>query len=245
MNNLFLLLLLFAQFSSVLFAVDVKPCFVIDPVKHESNQILLNTVLEEELAYCASKKTPKEKAAYLSARISQIADIMLQNGFSTEAYGVPELDQNSIVSFNCFALWEGDKNSKEKIPLTFFIYIWPSEELALKYNSENPQNRRYGSNIHSHPIPCSFAVLQGTLFQNNYELVSSRFRESKVRFINQEIFQEGEGDVDDLKKPFIHKLYSKGSGTKPSLSLHSYGLSSEEKVMECFDKNFFKHSYRL
>lgn len=151
-----------------------------------------------------------------------IANTLLEKGFQIDAYDVPEGVQDSILSFYSFPLWEGNS-----IPLTFFVYVWPSEQLALQYNAS--QNR-YGSVIHSHPIPCAFTVLHGILTQNSYELAS----EKAVRFICEERFQVGTGDIDDLQKIFIHKLYNRDS--KYCLSLHAYGLSSAEKVRECFDE---------
>lgn len=184
-----------------------------------------------------------DQSNYLSARITNIANTLLKDGFLADAYEIPNFDQNSIISFNCFALWEGEKNTKGSIPLTFFVYIWPSEELALKHNSANPLNRRYSSIIHSHPIPCSFAVLQGTLIQKNYECIGSDPMAKFVRLIDEEIFRKGEGDVDDLTKPRIHQLYNNGHNSKICLSLHAYGLSSAEKVMTCFRETISERTY--
>lgn len=228
-----LFLILLCQISPALFGFGMENCYVVDASKHESNQKLLIAIVKQELASLSPKKTPDEQAKYLGNRINQISDKLLKRGFAAEAYGIPELDENSIVSFNCFSLWEG-----KSIPLTFFVYVWPSEELALKYNFADPLNRHYCSDIHSHPIPCAFAVLEGTFYQKNY--VRS---EGGVQFIGEEVFQKCEGSIDDLQEPFIHQMYSKGTGTKPALSLHAYGLSSEAKVMQCFDENSSQHSY--
>lgn len=244
LNILICFLLIFLdQIPTKLFGLDVKYCYIKDIVKHESNQKVLKTILEQELASHVSNRDPADQANHLSSRITQIANAMLKNGFLAEAYKVPEFDRNSVVSFNCFALWEGDNNATGSIPLTFFVYVWPSEELALKYNPSEPLNFRYASIIHSHPIPCAFAVLQGALIQNNYEQVSSYSTDRSIRFIDEEIFREGEGDIDDLKKKFIHKLYNRGTYSKVCLSLHAYGLSSSEKVMACFRETLSKCSY--
>lgn len=237
---IFILLLLFLlQFSNKIYSLDVKYCYIKDRVKHESNQKLLKTVLEQELTRHVSSWPPVDQANYLSAKITNIAQEIVKKGFSADAYEVPEFDQSSVVSFNCFALWEGQNNATGSIPLTFFVYVWPSEEFALKYNPSDPSNRRYSSIIHSHPIPCAFAVLQGAITQNNYEQVSAK----GIRFIDQEIFHEGEGDADDLKRPFIHKLYNRGDHSNVCLSLHAYGLPSSEKVMTCFRETFSRCTY--
>lgn len=235
-HKIFCCLLIFlTQISAALFGLDVKNCYIKDSAKHEFNQKLLKTILEQEQV---PNRTPVDQAHHLSARIRQIAQALLKNGFKTDAYEVPEIDPNSVVSFNCFPIWEGEKNSSEPIPLTFFVYLWPSEELALKYHHSDPFNNRYASIIHRHPIPCAFAVLQGTLIQNNYVLV-----DKTIRLIDEEKFQAGEGDIDDLKKPVIHKLSNKGDSSKISLSLHAYGLSSAEKVMACFLETLSVCSY--
>lgn len=233
------------QAPTMLLGLDVKYCYIRDTAKHEFNQKLLTTILDKELDKLDSNITFIDQANYLSARISKIANTLLKQGFSADAYGVPNFDQNSIISFYCFALWEGEKNTRGAIPLTFFVYIWPSEELALKHSPSNPLNCHYRSTIHSHPIPCAFAVLQGILIQKNYECIRSDPRSKIVRLIDEEIFREGEGDVDDLAKHCIHQLYNRNSGSKICLSLHAYGLSSAEKVMECFKETLSDCTYDL
>src|SRR5947209_19821499 len=186
MFKTFCIYLLFI-FSS-LSGLEVRPCYVKDKVAHENNQKLLKLIVEEELA----------AGNELSSRIKHIANELLKRGFVGDAYAVPPIDQNRLVSFYSFVLWEGGT-----VPVTFFVYVWPSKAYALRYNPSHPENCRYGSNIHSHPIPCAFAVLKGSLTQNNYEAVYSK----SARYVSSETFQKGEGDVDDIKNPFIHKLF--------------------------------------
>ncbi|MBA2726708.1 MAG: hypothetical protein H0U49_00845 [Parachlamydiaceae bacterium] len=163
----------------------------------------------------------------MSVIISQITKALVKEGFSIDAYEVPEIDQNSVTSFNCFTLWEGDNKFSGSIPLTFFVYVWPSEGLATCASKS-----LNASIIHSHPIPCAFAVLKGTLVQKKYELVTSSSLGNSIRVIDEIIFCEGEGDIDGLKNHFIHKLCNKGSSV--CLSLHAYGLPSSGEVMACF-----------
>lgn len=243
--NIFLYFLLFFlnQGFSNLFGLDVRHCYIKDWVKHESNQKLLKNILEQELALHVSNGTPFDQAKDLMSKITQIASEMLKHGFSADAYEIPELGQNSVVSFSYFPLWEGGK-AKNPIPLTFFVYVWPSEKIALKNHSSDPLNCRYGTVIHCHPIPCAFAVLKGALIQNNYEEASSYSTDRKICFINEDVFLPGEGDVDDLKKQFIHRLYNRGTDSKVSLSVHAYGLPTAEKVKACFYDTFFKCAYQ-
>lgn len=238
----FLVLLLGLTCTSFLDA-DFKNCYIKDRTKHETNQKLLEAILEQELASDPSKD-PSCQARNLMARITQIGSALLEHGFATEAYEMPELDCNSIVTFNCFTLWEGDNNPSGSIPLTLFVYVWPSEEVALKYNPRL-QNHYYGSNIHSHPITCAFTVLQGDLVQNNYQPIPSHPDSQAVQLTCQELFRKGTGDIDDLKQLFIHQLYNQGHCSRVSLSLHAYGLPSKEKVMNCFRETSLQCSYSL
>ena len=223
--------------SSCQKTVEVKPCFIGDISKHESNQNLLKIIIEEELASMGPEKSP---ADYLMSRISHIAKALLNRGFSIDAYELPSIDEDSIGAFNHFVLWEG-----QEIPLTFFAYTWPSEEFASQYFSDPHLKFYYGTIIHSHPIPCAFAILKGTFIQGNYELIPSLSIEKTVRLINEDIFQEGEMCLDDLKNPFIHQLYSKGTGSLPAISLHAYGLPSKDKVRKAFEEHRPLHSYIL
>lgn len=223
--------------AAPLSGLEVKCCYIQELAQHQSNQKLLQTLLEQELA-AHSDMTCCEQVNHLMGRISDIAQALLKNGFSTRAYKIPECDPNSLIGFNCFALWEGEKNTLSSLPLTFFIYVWPSKELALQYNTTHPRNCLYASSIHSHPIPCSFAVLQGTLIQKNYvSLPSCRM----VRQIQEQIFCMGESDVDDLSKSFIHQLYNREAD--PCISLHAYGLGSAEAVLKCFHDTRLEHTY--
>ncbi len=211
-----LLLLILLQVS-----IFANECYIQDEAKHKQNQQLLEKIIDEELA--TSKK--------LSERINQIGTRLLQSGFHADAYAVPKLDQHSVVAFNCFTLWEGKSRS---IPLTFFVYIWPSEEYALKHLPAV-----YASNIHSHPIPCAFTVLQGAITQSNYEPVAAHSK--VVRLIDQQTFAVGTGEIDDSESLFIHQLSNQGA--KTCLTLHAYGEGSAKKVMETFRETGPEHTY--
>ncbi len=225
---------------SQLFGIEVKYCSIADEAKHLENQKILGAIIEKELGP-VQKKSAEEKAVYLSSRVSEIGHQMLKRGFAIEAYGNPKADEGSLLAFDRFALWEGETHGS--LPLTFFVYAWPSEEYALQYNASHPRNRYYSSCIHSHPISCALAVLEGTMTQKNYELIAAHSIDRVVRQIGEEVFQRGDGAVDDLSESFIHQLYAKGNGSKPALSLHVYGLPTEEKVMASFEETSAAHSY--
>lgn len=219
--------------------IYVKRSFISDFSKHEANQQILGAILEEEIDLLNAKRSV-DKAHDLAKRISQIAEALSAKGFSIDAYQIPDIDQNSIVSFNHFVLWEGGQNRNESIPLTFFVYVWPSKELAQKYYKDS-WNSYYGTEIHSHPIACAFALLEGTLIERSYELIDPAKR--KVQLIHEERFEKFEGSIDDLNQSFIHQVYSKANGKAFAVSLHAYGLPTEKQVVEAFEENSHLHTY--
>lgn len=237
------LIFIFIAQGAVLLGLESRACFVADPIKHAYNQRLLAEILERELAG-HGLETSNEQAQHLSLKINTIAAALLKAGFSKDAYAVPALDPNAILSFSAFALWEGEKNGYKTIPLTFFCYVWPSEHLALRYQPADRLNNCYASNIHSHPIPCAFAVLHGTLIQNNFEQVLS-YPKNMARFLSQDYFNVCEGEVDDLNTQKIHQLYNRGDKSDMSLSLHAYGISSADQVMTIFRSTREMYAYEI
>lgn len=198
------------------------------------NQQILRTVIENELS-SLDAESPIDQANHLLERISHVAEELYVNGFSKDAYQVPSVDEHSIVSFNEFVLWEG-----KQIPITFFIYVWPTREFAQKYSSEC-WNCYYGSIIHSHPISCAFAVLEGVLIQRNFELVDAE--KKTARLTDEEVFQRFDGAIDQLGTPFIHQLYAKGTSSLPAITLHAYGLPTGKEVMDSFTTTYALHSF--
>jgi hypothetical protein len=220
--------------SISVFGLDVKQCIITDASKHEANQRLLHSVLNRELSMLDASMPVADQ---LLANISQIAEQLLQDGFDIDAYGVQEIDERSIASYHAYTLWEGEEQA---IPLTFFIYVWPREEYVLSIHSSHPSRFPYGTKIHSHPISCGFAVLEGTLIQNNYEQIHPT---RSLRWAGEDTFGKTEGDIDLLAVPFIHQVYAKGIGSKPAISLHAYGLPTAAKVRECFARMRTDHFY--
>jgi hypothetical protein len=213
--------------KSALLLIFLLPLWCIDGsindvAKHECNREILSSILEKELA-CCTLESPISQANFLSARICEIAQQLLKEGFLVEAYGVNE---SSPRSFGYFVLWEGEKNRNEAIPLTFFVYVWPLGEACA-------------TSIHSHPISCAFAVLHGVCVEKIFEPVENK----RVRCINLKKFQIGQGEIDDSKEGFIHQLYGENSPSNLCISLHAYGLHSENQVMDCFRSTFQECTY--
>lgn len=236
MKNIFLF---FLCMTATLFGVDTKCCFIRDCSKHKANQNLFKSIVEEELALLDPSIGARDQADHLMRKISEFAKRLLNDGFAIDAYGIPEIDESTIASYYSFPLWEGGGHIGESIPATFFAYVWPSQESILEYHPSHFGRFPYGTKIHSHPIPCAFAVLEGILFQSNYELVGVK----SVRWIAEEQFARFEGALDLIENPFIHQVYTKGMGPKPAISLHAYGLPYEEKVRQCFLESRCTHYF--
>lgn len=234
MKRLIVFIFLIPSFAS-LRALNVTSCEIVDFPKHTHNQVILKKILENELSGLLNEN-PYMQATHLRAKISQIGQELIKQGFWVDAYQIPDCDQNTVLSYNCFELWEG-----RLVPLTFFVYAWPSKDEALKCNADS-LNKRYCTAIHSHPIPCAFTVLDGILTQSIYESIPG-YGDKKVRMISQERFEPGVGDVDELQDSFIHKLSNEESNPKICLSLHAYGLPTVQKVMSCFRETWGERVY--
>jgi hypothetical protein len=220
---------------------ELKYCYIQDFDKHFRNKALLKDILDGEKILQDAAKTPDEKAYHLAGDISRIARAFTNGNFLAEAYAVPNHETPSTsgeLSFNCFALWEGEKDSKLPVPLTFFVYIWPSKEQALAYASQK-SSMHYGTIIHSHPILCAFTVVHGVLLQKNFKLVEPG--KKQVQYVSSEECKEFVAYFDDLNPRAIHQLYAI---SQPCISLHAYGLGTSEKVMHCFNTTLQLHSYR-
>src|SRR5262249_31900928 len=148
----------------------------------------------------------------------------------------PKNDRMHGLIFQSFPIWEG---KIQGIPLTFFIYAWPSERTALGLN---PSNRWYCSNIHRHPIPCALTILKGSLVQETYQEVQEK---GVASFKEAESLYEGATVVDDLKEQMIHRLICRDDLGACCLSLHAHSLSSAKEVWDCFSKTFHDSSYEL
>ncbi len=235
--NKILYLTIFAFcFNLTLQSLEINPCYVKDGEKHQRNKEILASIIQEELS--TLNVTSDEKSRYLSNRIDQIARKLICRGFHKEAYQVPQINHQQAASFNCFALWEGASQTVDRIPLTFFIYIWPSEKSSQHYHGGSYHS--YQSNIHSHPISCALSVLCGSLTQRCFSRTDPQNK--VVKMVRTDIFNEGEGDIDDLKQPFVHQLCNKDHEPM-TLSLHAYGLASAEQVMNCFRETFAECSF--
>ena len=220
-------LMLYIFLSAALHSLQVAPCYIQEADLHASNQQILAQIIDRAL-----DAQPPDPASHLLSNISHIARQLLNQGFSPAAYAVPSIDQDTEAAYQSFPLWEGASRS---IPLTFFLYVWPSQETSAL----SPAHIHYATPIHSHPIPCALSVLHGTLLQQNYQLVDTA---RSVRLIGHEIFQPLQGAIDNLDHPFIHRIC--GTGANPAVSLHVYGLATKEEVWKSFRETKGQHVYK-
>lgn len=233
------ILLTLLLFFSCSYALEVKHCVISDQAKHEKNSKILAQILDEEIANI-SQFDGTIQSLYLFSRIDKIAKKLLERGFSQDAYQLPEINDHYIVSFTRLPVWEGGKNAKNNIPITFFFYLWPNEEYALKFLASSAVNSKYASIIHSHPIYCAFTVLDGSLVQRNFEEVDEKSR--TVSLIDQEILHVGDGTFDDLRNSMIHQIVNKGDHPL-AISLHAYGLPTAKKVVDSFYEEMPRCAY--
>ena len=84
----------------------------------------------------------------------------LARGFSLEAYQL-----NDPRYFEMIPLCDGGDKAA-----SLFLFLWPAEEKAKSYDAQ-ARSGAYLSNIHSHPIPCAFAVLKGEVTERVFEEV--------------------------------------------------------------------------
>lgn len=213
------------------FADEVVRCSVKDTGKHGYNIRILKGIIEEELS-AVPNYSSQQKADYLLAKTTAIARKLLQKGFCPEAYGMPEFNEMYPVSFTYFPVWEGER---QQIPVTFLIYAWPAQRVALRYNPHSAWNCLYATPIHSHPIPCSLAVIQGSVVQTTFRTIE--VGSTRVRPVVSRTLLVGEGEADDLKETFIHQIYSNDTYLDVSLTLHAYQLPTAAQVMNCFRVN--------
>lgn len=230
--------------------VSLKPFYLtesgIQDLKlHRENQALFADLIDQQLESIDSSR-PAELLRFLNYHIHDLGQLILQKGFDLSAYHYSTYrDPNlSYLYFTVTPIWEGKMYARRPLPLTFFLYVWPSESLARQCNSiPNPQDDRayyYASDIHSHPITCAFTVLRGRLIQETYSLIQEH--PVDIRKIDEQTFKEGEYCVDDHSGLFIHRLVSRQTGN-PTISLHAYGAGGAYEVIHLFQQHAFQFPY--
>ena len=107
------------------------------------------------------------------------------------------------------------------------FFFWPNEPL-LQFNGATSANR--ATNIHSHPIPCAFSVLQGVVREQTYTSINQQ-----AFLKNVTDYKVGEGSIDLLDSLFVHRL----SGLGAAYSLHIYGAAPDKiESLYTFKNNF-------
>lgn len=202
---------------------------------HEKNKRIFSKVVESKLK---TSMSPQQAASYLSAQLPSIAREAIEEGFNPYIYSYGQGTNRPGLYYKAYEIWEGGREQvpviSAEIPLSMFIYVWPPENLALK---TNPQNNLYGSNIHSHPIPCAFTVLFGTITQETYQ-------NNPLRKVRAETIKSGEFRIDEGKVGFIHRLVCQSQGSLPAITLHAYGAASAEKLDQIFSETSKECTYR-
>ncbi len=201
-----------------------------------SQDPILAKVIKEHLDSYPPQATPAEKAIYLSRDIGLIAQQAKQQGINLKRYHRIHATNNGTPCVHSEPIWDGHSAG---IPLTFFIYSWPAERIA---RSINPRSTLYSSNVHKHSTRCAFAILKGTLVQENYTDVPG-YTCNVARFEGTDQLKEGDAEVDDLEteSPFVHRLLCRDPHDQICLSLHAYEHPDEDQILR--SPNEFKHKY--
>lgn len=197
---------------------------------------ILAQIIQERLSSYPIQATPKEKAAYLSHDIGLIAREAKQKGIDLRRYHKIYATNNGTPCLNSQPVWDGHSAG---IPVTFFIYTWPAERIA---RSINPRSTLYSSNVHKHSTRCAFAILQGTLVQENYTDVPG-YTSNVARYEGTNQLKEGDTEIDDLStnNPFVHRLICRDPQDQICISLHAYGHPSEDQILR--SQAEFTHKY--
>ncbi len=228
---LFALLVVTAFFGvRLLFSSPIQEAGIENATQHQKNKAIFNSVIEKALQRYPTAET-------LLLHMGEIGEEARKNGLVLSAYSYVTHPDTGELCFTAIPIWEGG----ERIPVTFFLYIWPSIGEALK-TEKAIDNSYYASNMHSHPIPCAFTLLQGSITEYCY-LQDKTHPLSPVREVGKKKFYIGEGDVDLNASPFIHQMVFEGEGKKPAITCHAYGKPTASQVMETFRRTHNEHVY--
>lgn len=185
----------------------------------EKNQKIFAELIENMLE-------TQQGASGFFVDIDSIGKEAVEKGLDFSCY-----QDSQSLSYQTFVLWEG----KKRCSAVFLLYVWPSEEEALKYRFQG-----YKTNIHSHPFPCAYTVLLGEITERRYEQLPDR----SIQLCGKQIFHVGEKAVDINKEPFIHQLLFEGKGTRrPAVTLHVYGCPSLEDLIRIYRETYAEHVY--
>jgi hypothetical protein len=222
---------------------------ICDSFTHHKNQQLCARIVQRKLQTYPTSFTPEESAHDLSLHLDHLAQDLLKHGLDLKAYSYGKCPGTPYLQFTMIPLCEGKTDVKPEIPLTLFIYVWPSENLAkriaMSYRDReyDPRENYYASHIHGHPLTCSLTVLKGTLCQENYRVIQGwPFNIAKKN--DEETLQQGMTAFDDNTSPFIHRLVNRNENCEPTFTLHGYGASTAKDVLNIFQATFNRYAYR-
>lgn len=212
-------------------------CHVSNLKIHQQNQRLTAQLIEKNLQALPKSLTAEERAYELNHSISSLAQQALQEGLDLSIYQCRML-QDGQLSFGMIPLWEGGRQAKPSIPLTFFIYVWPPEWLA---RSKVSTCTDYATSVHSHPISCSLAVLKGTIDQEEYVPIKNSRLAQRIKV---ETLQPLAAVIDDREESFLHRLVCRDKSRACAVSLHGYGAPTDEAVQRIFYQTYLQCVYQ-
>ncbi len=237
-NAILLLCFVMGFYVSDLIAQEdhLERCYVSNSNSHRHNQYLIGLLIEKKLQILPKNLTAEERANELNQSIGSLAQQALQEGLDLSIYTC-RIQKDGQLSFGMIPLWEGGKQAKPPIPLTFFIYVWPPEWLA---RSKVPDSTDYATSVHSHPIPCSLVVLKGTIDQEEYVPIKNSRRAQRIKV---ETLYSLATVIDDREESFLHRLVCRDKSRACAVSLHGYGAPTDEAVQRIFYQTYSKCVY--
>ena len=219
---------------------------ILDKNIHRQNCELCSKIVHEMIRKNPNN-SPQQLAYIINQKIDNLGLELLKQNLNLKIYSYEEYENPSYLAFAKIPLWEG-KETNPEIPLTIYLYVWPPEHLAKKVseNQETLENdsrkNYYRTNIHGHPLICSFSVLKGSVCQENYVAIPGwAFNVAKKK--DEEMFTVGQLSFDDNSNPFVHRVFCKDNGMEPAITLHGYGASSNKVVRETFNLHKKECSY--
>lgn len=194
---------------------------------HESNQKIFAEVIERYL-----KSHPQTRDLFRN--IDLIGKEALQKGLDLSCYTYLRDPLTGALGYTAVPLLEGNSNTNA----IFLLYIWPPETEALK---RSPNTSHHKTIIHSHPIPCAYTVLSGSITEYCY--THQNASDKSIFCCGKHHFQLGEKSVDLNETQFIHQLVFENEGVAPAITLHVYGCSTVPSLRQIFEKAAPFHEY--
>ncbi len=207
--------------------------------KHKANRQIIAKVMTEELALLPKGASDRERSIVIMQRLDKIAAKAVDHGLDLNAYSYVQVPNTPYLRFAVEGLWDGENSN---LPLTLVIYAWPPKRYAQYCGGCCPDNCRYHSNIHGHPILCASTVLQGSIVEENFQCVKNDPFKA-VRKVKAEVHRKGHVSVDDNSDPYVHRMTCGDPGSQAAITLHAYGAKSFDEVFRIFRKTLDQDSY--